>query len=141
MTPAAANAATPAEACGQIIRAIRAADHAVEVQMDFAWIFLRRPGYSPADLGDTETRRHRLGKWIASVPRAELVQEAVKFLPLIHDGRLTLCKIANVWNFPAREPAIVVYCCDRDASVLLEMRRLGHQPRWKFNFETFGESE
>lgn len=133
-------AVTPAEVYGQISRAIRERNLAVEVRLDFAWIFLRKPGYRPSDFGDAHTRSRRLGKWIAAVPCERLVAEATKF-PLIHDERLTLCKIANIWNFPTREAVIVAYCLDRDPELLLAMQEYGLEPRWKYNRETFGERE
>ncbi len=137
MSPNPGPAVSPARAA-RVLRA-RAAEAGlvVEVAVDLAWIYLRRPGFRLGDCWTQAERERSLGKWIAELPRERLLDEAARLLPAVHAGTVRLAKMTNIFNQPAREPLVAAYCLDRDPVVLAAMRALGWEPRFKLNRETF----
>ena len=120
--------------------AVRKGSLDVEIDLGIRWITLQRSGFKLTDFGGTTLRSRRLGKWIVSLPRDEIVGQAQRLLDGLHAGRIKAAKFTNVANVPGREGKIVVYCLDEDRSVEKWLAGFGWAPRWKSNSQTYREN-
>ena len=64
---------SPAEIYRHLREIIESNQLYVEVVLDHAWIFLRRPGFRISVFGDEPVRARSLGKWMTTFDRADVV--------------------------------------------------------------------